>query len=69
MYKKQLDKSEQLKAAMNLYVQDCTQRGEPKSYEKLKRMVRIHLEEATRKRHRLNFEKKRFDKGYVAPKA
>ena len=44
IYRKQLDKSGQLKKAMPLYWQDITQRGEQKSYEKLKHMVRNHLE-------------------------
>ena len=44
LFRKQLDKSEQLKNAMALYQQDYTQRGERKSYQKLKDILRFHLE-------------------------
>ena len=44
IYRKQLDKSDQLKTAMTLYWQDISQRGEQTSYQKLKNMVRNHLE-------------------------
>ena len=37
LFREQLDKSEQLKNAMALYRQDVTQRGEEKTYQKLKR--------------------------------
>ena len=44
VFRKQLEKSEQLKSVMALYQQDYTQRGEKKSYQKLKDMLRVHLE-------------------------
>ena len=44
IYRKQLDKSDQLKNAMTLYWQDITQRSEPNSYEKFENMVIVHLE-------------------------
>ena len=43
-FRKQLETSEQLKNAMSLYWQDITQRGEEKSYTKLKDILRYHLE-------------------------
>ena len=59
IYRKQLDKSDQLKRAMELYWQDITQRGEQKSYEKLKNMLRNHLE-----RKRLDRNKDAWDKDH-----
>ena len=44
LFRKQLEKSEQLKTVMALYQQDYTQRGEKKSYQKLRDILRVHLE-------------------------
>ena len=44
LYRKQLEKSDQLKQTMQLYWQDITQRGESKSYDKLKGILGLHLE-------------------------
>jgi len=48
LYLRQLEKSEQLQNPLALYVQDHVQRGEPKSYAKLRKMVRSHLDHQTR---------------------
>ena len=60
IYRKQLDKSDQLKNAMTLYWQDITQRGEPKSYETLNNMVGAHVE-----RKRLDKNKDAWDKHHA----
>ena len=44
LFRKQLEKSEQLKNVMALYQQDCTHRGEERSYQKLQDILRLHLE-------------------------
>lgn len=53
LYRKQLDKSEQLKNALALYWQDIIQHGEEKSYAKLNEILRYHLERKLldRKKH------------------
>ena len=63
-YRKQLDKSDQLKNVMSVYWQDITQRGEQKSYRKLKHMVRIH-----RERKRLDKNKDAWSKDKAAVSA
>ena len=52
IYRKQLEKSDQLKNAIGLYRQDIIQRGEEKSYEKLKKMVQIHLDKLRLERNK-----------------
>ena len=44
LFRKQLEKSDQLKNAMALYQQDYTQRGEKNGYQKLRDILRFHLE-------------------------
>ena len=48
---KQLEKSDQLKQLVAMYIQDTDQKIEPKSYTKLKRVVTRHLEQKTREKH------------------
>src|SRR5665648_911963 len=44
LFKKEIRKAEQLKQMLALYDQDTTQKGEPRSYERLLRMVHTHLQ-------------------------
>jgi len=64
MFKKQLEKSTQLKGALALYQQDITQRGQPKSYDKLRQIVELHLEEQRLKRNQAALSS-RGREGYV----
>ena len=66
LYLRQLEKSEQLQNPLALYVQDHVQRGEPKSYAKLRNMVRNHLDHQTRERHIAQREK-RSERGLASP--
>lgn len=52
IFRKQLDRSDQLKNAMSLYWLDITQKGESKSYEKLKSIVRLHLDKRKLERNK-----------------
>ena len=67
LYRKQLDKSEQLKNAMALYQQDITQRGEKQSYQKLKDILRYHLEKKLLDRNK-NAWNHNDGKGFVGKK-
>ena len=53
LFRKQLEKSDQLKNAMALYQQDYTQRGEKRSYQKLRDILRFHLEKKLLDKKRL----------------
>ena len=52
LYKKQLEKSHQLKSAMSLYKHDLIHNGKEKSYERLRVMVRAHLEDRKLQRNK-----------------
>ena len=54
LFRKQLDKSEQLKKAMVLHWQDITQRGEAKNYTELKDILRHHLERKLLDRNKMH---------------
>ena len=65
LYFKQLEKCDQIQNALQLYIQDHVQRGEPKSYTKLRKMVRNHLDQKTRERH-IQQRERRGERGLVA---
>ena len=67
MYFKQLDKSEVMKGPLALYIQDNVQRGEAKSYAKLKKMVESYIDQKTRERHIAQREKSS-ERSFVANK-
>ena len=46
LFRRQVEKADDLKELLALYNQDVTQRGESRSYSKLKTMVETHLEQA-----------------------
>ena len=48
LFKRQLDHSVQLKETMSLYQLEVTQRGVTKSYDKLRSIVNVHLEQRRR---------------------
>ena len=52
LFKRQLDGSVQLKETLSLYQLEVTQRGVAKSYEKLRSMVNIYLEQKRRQKTR-----------------
>ena len=52
MFRKQIEKSVQLRGQMALYWQEVTQKGVKKSYEGLRRIVDLYLEELHLKRNR-----------------
>merc|ERR1711965_567437 len=51
-YHKQIKKSDQCKEFLALYHQDIVINGKQKSYERIKFMVKAHLEEKTKEFHR-----------------
>ena len=52
LFRRQCEKDDGLKEMLALYNQDVTQRGEPRSYSKLKTMVETHLEQKRRAKNR-----------------
>ena len=52
LFRRQVEKTDDLKELLALYNQDVTQRGEPRSYTKLKGMVETHLEQKRRSKNR-----------------
>ena len=52
LFRRQIEKTDDLKELLALYNQDVTQRGESRSYSKLKTMVETHLEQKRRSKNR-----------------
>lgn len=52
LFRRQVEKTDDLKELLALYNQDVTQRGESRSYAKLKTMVENHLEQKRRSKNR-----------------
>ena len=54
LFRRQLERSVQLKELMSLYNQDIVQRGDKRSYERLMKMLTAHLEQRRRQQNRDN---------------
>ena len=67
LVRRQLEKSTQLSLMMQLYNQDVTQRGEPRSYAKLIQMAKIHLKQQRLERNRNEMMGRGRDRRSVTP--
>ena len=67
LVRRQLEKSNQLSLMMQLYNQDVTQRGEPRSYTKLIQMANIHLNQQCLEQNRNEMMGRGRDRRSVTP--